>query len=90
MLDGQLTWPPSRPAAGVWPVPDLPGGQRIRGAVIATAVVIVCHHERQCRGRPCSPWAAARQWHWELGDRRVLAARSRPAASSDCGGCRPT
>jgi hypothetical protein len=61
------------PRGRSWPAPQLPGGQRVRGAVIATAVVAGCHHERQCGGSLCSPWAAARQWHWELSDRHALA-----------------
>jgi hypothetical protein len=62
------------PCGCSWPEASLPGGQRVRGAVIATVVVAGCHHERQCRSGPCSPWIAARQWHWDLADRRPLAA----------------
>ena len=60
------------PCGRAWPGPHVPHSQRVRGAVIAVATVAGCHHERQCRGRPCSPWAVAGQYHWELEDRRPL------------------
>lgn len=60
------------PRGRSWPTPRLPRGQRASGAVIAVAMVAGCHHERQCRGRPCSPWRAAGQFHWELVGRRPL------------------
>jgi len=60
------------PRGKSWPSPHLPHIQRVRGAVIAVAVVAGCHHESQCRRSPCSAWGAAGEYHWELAGCRPL------------------
>jgi ASCH domain len=62
------------PRGLAWPCPGLPLRRRVRGAVIAVAVVTGCHHASECRLRPCSPWAAAGQYHWEMAQVRPLPA----------------
>lgn len=42
------------------------------GAVIAVATLAGCHHDRDCKAAPCSPWRVRDCWHWQLASVRVL------------------
>jgi ASCH domain len=45
------------------------------GAIVAMATLVGCHPDRAHAdpARPCSPWAVAGQWHWEILAVRPLA-----------------
>lgn len=61
--------------------PDRTNPHIVFSAVLAVADLITCHEHGDptfpCDAagavRPCSPWAAEGQWHWELADVRPLA-----------------
>lgn len=65
-----LDWEAEPPPGCAWP--GLPAAARVRGAVIAVARLTGCHGPG-CTAGPCSPWAAAGQFHWQLDQVRPLA-----------------
>jgi ASCH domain len=56
------------PSGETWPHPVIPPTWLPRGAIIAVATLTGCHPYSQpgCLSRPCSPWAAWGQFHWQL------------------------
>jgi ASCH domain len=57
-----------------WPDPGIPLSARPRGVIIAVARLAGCHRatDPRCMARPCSPWAAWVQFHWQLDQVRPL------------------
>lgn len=43
-----------------------------RGALLGCVTFTGAHHSSTCVARPCSEWAQADQWHWQLADPRPL------------------